>query len=184
MHVLTDSEIISSLEAMELRCEDRRVSFAGSEIRRVRIPLRVQEPHQLVYLARFVAHLSYDELHFRSARLWISAWSIWDPLTEAIALKAFEQFRRSYGENRSLESASGIYFRHDEFIESVCCLLQPILVGWDAYYVPTWAWGTLDYFVFISHDGFIDIMVRTQEMHDRAMNVLKKHNWLVPLLQT
>lgn len=117
------------------------------------------------------------------ADLWVTTWGVWDVRDEAIGLKALEQFRRSYGELRSLEAAPGQYFRHDEFVESVCCLLQPMLVGWDAYYVPHWAYGGLDYFVLVSHDGFIDIEIRTQEMHDRTMGILDGHEWIRPLLK-
>jgi hypothetical protein len=56
-------------------------------------------------------------------------------------------------------------------------------VGWDAYYVPHWAYGRLDYFVFISHDSFIDIHIRTQEMHDKAWSILKSHGWIKGLLK-
>jgi hypothetical protein len=46
-----------------------------------------------------------------------------------------------------------------------------------------WAYGGLDYFVSVSHDGFIDIGIRTQEMHDRAMEVLNDYAWMRPLLK-
>ena len=181
---LTNDEMRNSLAAYEeLRCEGKRVSFADPQASSIRINLRVEEPHQLIYLARLVAALGYEEGHFGHAYLWLTTWDVWDPLKEAVALKVFEQFRRSHGEIRSLESAPGTYFRHDEFVESVCCLLQPILVGWDAYYVPTWAWGGLDYLVFVSHDGFADIELRTLDMRRRAEEVLNKHNWLQPLMK-
>ena len=137
----------------------------------------------MVYLARLVAHLSYEESHFSGAQLWITTWGVWDPHTEAIGFKTLEQFRRSYGENRSLETSPGSCFRHDEFTESVCCLLQPMTVGWDAYYVPHWASGRLDYFVFVSHDSFIDVHIRTQEMHEKALSILKSHGWIKGLLK-
>jgi hypothetical protein len=50
---------------------------------------------------------------------------------------------------------------------------QPMKVGWDAYYVPHWKNGKLDYFVFVSHDSFIGIYIRTQTMHEKALNILK-----------
>jgi hypothetical protein len=169
----TNDEIRSSLAAHEeLRCDDRRLYLANAQVPSITINLRVKEPHQLVYLARLVAHIGYEEIHFRGAYLWITTWGVWNTQDEAIGFKTLEQFRRSYGENRSLEAAAGNYFRDDEFTESVCCLLQPMMVGWDAYYVPRWAYGHLDYFVSVSHDGFIDIEVRTQEMRDKALEIL------------
>jgi hypothetical protein len=162
----------------ELRCDGKRLYLAHTPIPSIRINLRVKEPHQLVYLARLVAHIGYEEIHFGGAYLWITTWGVWNTQEEAIGFKTIEQFRRSYGENRSLEAAPGTHFRDDEFVESVCCLLQPMMVGWDAYYVPRWAYGYLDYFVFVSHDGFIDIEVRTQEMRDRVMELLRGHEWM------
>ena len=180
---LTSDEMKSSMQAMELVYDGRNLLFKGSETQRLRVAFRMQEPHQLLYLARLIAHLGYEEKHFLGARFWVTAWGIWNPMEEAIALKTLEQVRRSLGENRSIESASGMYFRHDEFVESVCCLLQPMLVGWDAFYVPTWAYGHLDYFVAVSHDSFVDIEVRTPEMREKAVTILAEHEWIKPLIQ-
>ena len=167
----------------ELSCEERKVYFRNPEATSITIDLRVKEPHQLVYLARLVAHLGCEEIHFGHAYLWVTTWGVWNNHEEAIGFKTLEQFRRSYGENRSIEAAPGTYFRHDEFIESVACLVQPILVGWDAYYIPTWTCGGLDYFVFVSHDCFIDIEVRTKETHDSAVRILSDHDWIKPLMK-
>jgi hypothetical protein len=178
MLATTNDEMVSSLAAFnELRCEGRRLSFAEPGAKTIRVDLRVKEPHQLIYLARLVAHLGYEEVDFIGAHLWLTTWGVWDPRVEAIGFKTLEQFRRSYGENRSLESAPGHRFRDDEFTESVCCLLTPMIVGWDAYYVPQWAYGHLDYFLFVSHDSFLDIKVRTQEIYERALSSLGKDQW-------
>lgn len=178
----TKDEMRAHLAAhAELHCGERKLWFADAPARSIRINLRVKEPHQLVYLARLLAHIGYEEGHFEHANLWVTTWGVWGLETEAVGFETFEQIRRSYGENRSIEAAPGTYFRHDEFVTSVACLLQPILIGWDAYYVPSWQWGYLDYFVFVSHDGFVDVEIRTQDMHDRVMEVIKAHDWLVPL---
>jgi hypothetical protein len=179
MIAFTADEMRSSLAAYpELWCEGNNLSFVDAGAGRIVIDLRVKEPHQLVYLARLVAQLGYEETHFGHAQLWITTWGVWNPQEEAIGFKTLEQFRRSLGENRSLEAAPGHYFRHNEFEESVCCLLQPMIVGWDAYYVPHSRSSGLDYFVAVSHDAFIDIEVRTQEMYDKAMGILKHHEWI------
>jgi hypothetical protein len=59
-----------------------------------------------------------------------------------------------------------------------------MIVGWDAYYVPHWAYGHLDYFVAVSHDGFVDIEIRTPEMHDNAMKILSDHDWIRLLMKS
>jgi len=181
----TNDEMIRRFTSMELNCEGDRLSFPGSDSRRIRVVFRMQEPHQLVYLARLLAHLTYEEIHFHGACLRITASDIWNPLEEAVVLKSMEQFRRGFGENRPLESAPGMHFRHDEFVQSVSCLLHPMLVGWDAYYVPTWAWGGLKYFVAVSHDGFVDIEVKSSEteMYDGAEELLERHAWIKPLMK-
>jgi len=179
----TNDEMTRTFASMDLQCEGKKLSFSGTGGNRIRIVFRMQEPHQMVYLARLLAHLSYDEIHFRGSYLWVTASDIWNPLEEAVALKTLEQFRRSHGENRSVEAAPGTYFRHDEFVESVCCLMQPMLVGWDAYYVPTWGWGGLQYFVAVSHDGYADVEVRTPETYDPIMKILAGHDWIRPLMK-
>jgi hypothetical protein len=184
MITITNAEMIEQLSAHEeLVCDERKLYLAEAQAPSISINLRVLEPHQLIHLARLVAHLGYEQSHFRGAHLWITTWGVWNKDDEAIAFKTLEQFRRSYGENRSLQAAPGHSFRHDEFTESVCCLLQPMTVGWDAYYVPHWVYGSLDYFVSVSHDSFIDIEVRTQEMADRASTILEGHDWIKPLIR-
>ncbi len=179
MVAITDDEMVSSLAAFnELRCEGRRPSFSEPGAKTIRIDLHFKEPAQIAYLARLIAHLGYEEIDFRGALLWLTTWGVWDPRVEAIGFRTLEQFRRSYGENRSLESAPGHRFRDDEFMEAVCCLLTPMIVGWDACYVPQWAYGHLDYFVFVSHDSVLDIEVRTPEMYENASSILRSHQWI------
>jgi hypothetical protein len=162
MQVATEAKMREAFMAHEeLRYEGRRLRFDHPEAQTIIVDLRVSEPHQLVYLARLAAHMSYDETHFRAALLWVTQWGVWDSNVEAVGFRTMERFRQGYGENRSLDVAPGHFFRHDEFVESVACLVQPMLVWWDAYYLPQWAWGALDYFLFVSHDGFLDIETRT-----------------------
>jgi hypothetical protein len=184
MIAATGHEMMSSLAAYhELRCEPRRLSFAETGTKTITVDLRGKEPHQLVHLARLVANLGYEETDFRGAHLWLTTWGVWNPQVEAIGFKMLEQFRRGYGENRSLESAPGHLFRDDEFTEAVCCLLPPVMVGWDGYYVPHWAYGRLDYFVSFSHDSFLDVHFRTEEMYDRARQILTSYEWIEQLLK-
>jgi hypothetical protein len=92
----TNSEMQSYLTTHEeLRCDGQNLYFPDAKVPSIRINLRVAEPHQLVYLARLVAHLGYEESHFTGAQLWITTWGIWDPHTEAIGFKTLEQFRRT-----------------------------------------------------------------------------------------
>jgi hypothetical protein len=184
MIAATNSEMKNWLTAHEeLRCDEMKLYFADAHTHSITIDLRVKEPHQLIYLARLIAHLACEEINFSHGYLWLTTWGVWAASEESIGFKTLDQFRRSYGENRSLDAAPGHYFRHDEFTESVCCLLQPMLMGWDAYYVPTWANGDLDYFVAVNHDSFVNIESRTPEMHDSCAKILNNHDWIKPLMK-
>jgi hypothetical protein len=132
MQVVMDEEMRTFLNRHDdLRCEGRQLRFDHQEAKTIIVDLRVSEPHQLVYLARLAAHLSYDEAHFRGASLWITQWGVWDSQVEAVGFRAMERIRQGYGETRSLNTAPGHFFRHDEFVESIVCLVQPMLVWWD-----------------------------------------------------
>ncbi|HMK21625.1 MAG TPA: hypothetical protein VK466_04785 [Terriglobales bacterium] len=176
---MTDAEMGEYLSQFsELRCENKRLSFDHSEANRIVVDLRVSEPHQLLFRARLVAALIFEEKHFRSAYLWITLWGVWNPNVEAIAFNTLERHRQGFGENRSLTTAPGHLFRQDEFVSSVACLIQPMLVGWDTYYIPQADYGHLEHFVFVSHDSFIDIQTRTIAAHEKAMNILQQYSWL------
>jgi hypothetical protein len=185
MIAATDEEMRKALCACEeLRCEGRNLAFAEPSAISIKLDLRIGgEPTKLAYLARLLGALGYYETDFEGAYLWLTRWGVFDSREEAIGLKTLEQFRRSYGENRPLEAAPGHFFRNDEFVESVCCLLQPMIIGWDAYYVPHWSYGYIDYFVEVSHDSFIDIHVRTKEMAQKIVEILESNNWIKPLLR-
>ncbi len=178
MRAVTDQEVRTFLaEHPGMRCEGRHIFYDNPEANCVVLDLP-REPGQLVFLARLVAALGYEEGHFRGAVLWITEWGVWDPQVEAVGFKALERFRLSFGESRSLESASAHYFRHDEFVDTVALLLQPMLIGWDAYYVPQWAYGGTDHFIFVSHDSYLAVVTRTAEMHRRVLQGLHGFEWL------
>ena len=40
-----------------VRCDDRKIAFDFAEAKSIRVELKVNEPSQLIYLARLVAHL-------------------------------------------------------------------------------------------------------------------------------
>jgi hypothetical protein len=66
----TEDEIRSSIAAHEeLRCDGKRLYLTDTQIPSITINLRADEAHQLVYLARLVAHIGYEEIDFRGAYL-------------------------------------------------------------------------------------------------------------------
>ena len=53
-------------------------------------------------------------------------------------------------------------------------LVQPMVFGWDAYYLPHWTYGTHQFFIYISHDSFVSIVTRSNEFYDRVFGRLKE----------
>lgn len=179
MRVVTDEEMREFLSKHEgLRCEGWQLRFDYPEAKPIRVDFGDLGPGQLIHLTRLIEHLRYEEPDFLQASLWVTNSRDGDDRLFAVLLKAIERIRQGYGENRSLESAPGHFFRHDEFVESISLLIQPMLAGWDAYYVPQWAWGTLDYFVFVNNDSFFEIQTRTTEIYEKSLEILKSENWI------
>ena len=144
----------------------------------IRVDCRVPKPHQIAYLARLAAHLWFDERSFGGASLWVTQWGVWSLDVESVGFTVLERMRQGWGEPRPVISAPGHIFREEQFVESVSCFVQPMLVGWDAYYIPQFAEPSLDYFLFISHDSFLEIHTRTKKAHGQALSLLKGHDWI------
>jgi hypothetical protein len=53
-----------------------------------------------------------------------------------------------------------------------------MLAGWDAYYIPEFAEPSLDYFIFTSHDSFLDIHTRTEKAQQEALSLVQRHDWI------
>ena len=70
MQAVTEEEILEILAQIpNLQCHGRSLHFDGPQAQSMNLSLKVSEPHQLVHLARLLAHLNYDEGHFAGAEL-------------------------------------------------------------------------------------------------------------------
>jgi hypothetical protein len=81
---------------------------------------------------------------------------------------------RSAGQPVCFEAAPGHLFRSDELTDAIAMLLQPMIFGWDAYYLPRWSYGTGELFMHISHDSFVSIVTRTSAFHEKVFGLLKE----------
>lgn len=178
MQAVTRDEMEDVLSRYEgLVCANATLHFSDPESQSLSLHLKDLRTHQLLHLARLGAHLYNDERNFAGAALWIAQWGMGNEQEESISRKAIERMRQGFGESRSLETAPGHFFRSDEFVESVAFLLQPMLAGWDAFFVPQWSKGTLDYFLFVSHDSVLEIRTRTAKARERVDGVLQSLGW-------
>jgi hypothetical protein len=80
--------------------------------------------------------------------------------------------RRSYGETRPMAEAPGLLFDTRELVDLQVCLIQPLLVGWDAFLVPE----SGDYIVATSHDETTCVLGRTPQIHARILAELQTWN--------
>jgi hypothetical protein len=130
-----------------------------------------QKPSQVVALANSL--LPYSETNrFEGALLWIRLWGVWSELVEQVGFRVLDCVRQIHHETATLAEAPGYFFEDQELVDLQVCLVQPLLVGWDAFLVPESA----DYIVETSHDETTIIMSRTPEVHERLLAELRPWN--------
>jgi hypothetical protein len=135
-----------------------------------------QKLEQLPFFARRVATIGYEEQHFDGALIWFTEWGVWNSREESIGYRIIEKINTGAGQPKSFEVASGHQFRADELLDAVGMLVQPMVFAWDCFCLPTWSYGTGEFFLFISHDSFVTVVTRTKEIYDRVFALLKDLN--------
>jgi len=181
MRVLSASQIHESFASFgplgkdRLQCGEHGPFFAHPEADSILLqyPSKLE---QFPFFASLLARLGYDEEHFDGARLWFKEWGVWNPREEGIGYQLVESLNCAAGQPASFEAAPGHLFRADEFTAAVAMLMQPMLFGWDAYYVPQWSYGVEEYFVEVSHDSVVYVFTRTKAFHANALAILQKLN--------
>jgi hypothetical protein len=126
------------------------------------------EPYRLLYYSRGLARLFHEEDQFQGATLWLTDWGVWDANVEAIG---FEVIRKLCGASFDPQREA-LQFDGTEFLSAVASLFQPILVGWDAYFVPRWRNADSLFYLRVSHDEYIDVVCRDAETAARGRQEL------------
>jgi hypothetical protein len=106
--------------------------------------------------------------------LWFTGWGVWNYSDEGIGYRIVEAIHRAAGQQKSFEDAPGHHFRGDELNEATGLLLQPMVFGWDANYVPQWSYGPEQFFLHVSHDSFVTVVTRTKEYYDKVFEILTR----------
>jgi hypothetical protein len=178
MTAMTDEDVRTFIQTNEgnsgikvkerLPYQDRRLYCDGLEARVLRLKFP-ETPSRATYFARLVSMLGdEDEGMFYGALLWITLYSIGSPQLEKTGWAMIDMMRRSFGENRPLEAASGHWFRNGALVELAAFVLPCFVFSWDAFIVP--AGG--DHFVYISHDEYWVVVTRNDEAHRRILPYL------------
>lgn len=179
VQVLTEAEIKESLAAFG-RLGLERVQFDGQGLfyfHREADCIDLEYPpklERLPFFARLLATLGYHDHDFAGASVWLATWGVWNARDEATGYRIIEAIHRAAGQPQSFETAPGHVFRTDELADAVGLLMQPMIFGWDAYYLPQWSFGVEEFFLHISHDGFVTVVTRTTTFHDKVYGILQE----------
>ncbi len=174
MKVLTAEMIAKSFEGSAklddnyVKYDDRHLHFTHPEAAQftIRFPKKVE---QLPYFVRSLALLGYEQIHFRGAKIWFTDAGIWDEFLEGIGYQILESMNTAAGQPMSFWEARGYDFRADELVKTLGVLIQPMIFGWDAYYLPS---GCSEYFLKISHHSCVDVHTKSKDFHDKAIKEL------------
>jgi hypothetical protein len=116
------------------------------------------KPSRVIALAEYLVP-AWVDVPFGGALLWVRERGIWSDYSEKTGAMIVQQMRLAKGENKSLETRPGHLFWPEEPIEMHSYFVIPMLFGWDAFVVPE----SGNYFIFVSHDGFAEVVGRGAE---------------------
>jgi hypothetical protein len=128
---------------------------------------------QLPVFAHYVATIGHEDQHFDGALIWFTNWGMWNLFNEGVGYRIVERLNASAGQPDSFEVAPGHQFRADELADAIGMLLQPMVFAWDCYYLPTWSYGTGEFFVYVSHDSFVTVVTRTGAFYEMVFQQLE-----------
>ncbi len=171
MTILTDDQVRKFLVdngwSHQIKVEGTHLHFVEPETNCIELKFP-ETPGKAVYHTWVASRLGVmsDERQFSGALLWITYSSIGSPGLVETGWKLVERMRQGYGENRSLQTASGHFFRSDQLVDLNAFLLPCFIFGWDAYLVPS---HSNDFFVHVSHDEYWGVVCRTRRAYDASL---------------
>jgi hypothetical protein len=179
MKLLTASEVTKSFDWYKdyddeyVHFDDDGPFFAHPEAQCINLEYP-KKFERLPFFARYLAAIGYQDWDFRGALIWFHNWSVGNQQDEGIGYRIIDRINIAAGQPMSFEVAPGHQFRADELTDVVGTLMQPMIFGWDSFYLPQWSHGTGEFFLFISHDSFVCLVTRTKAFHDRVFEQLHK----------
>ena len=167
MKAITNEEVFAWARSQpNIVADDKELKFPNSDAPELHFHFPTGEG-QLVYFSRLLASLHHDESTFAGALLWITEWGVWGDWTEHVGYKAVALLRGEDGDRASFLKYRAQLFQANELLHAAVFLLQPILVGWNAWYCPVFQDAEPDYMVFISHDAYANVIPATREAYKK-----------------
>ena len=179
MRALREAEIVQSLGASGtlgqeyVQCDEHGLFYIHPEANGIGL-LYPPKLERLPFFARLLATLGYEDVYFEGASLWFTEWGVWNARDEAIGYQIVEGMNRAAGQPHAFEAAPGHVFRADELPGAVGMLMQSMIFGWDAFYLPRWSFGFEEFFLHVSHDSIVTVATRTTEFYEKAFGILEE----------
>jgi len=144
--------------------QDGDLAFAAGKNLVISVPLP-EKPYRLPYLADLLLTDPSNSV-FVESLLWFTDWGVGGEISNRVG---FHFLQAMHPDPRPLIELPARLFGPDEKIAAQSHLVLPVLMGWDAYFIPV----TGRYFVFNSNDEFVDVVSSDQETHKRFLALLK-----------
>ena len=165
MNGLTHQEATNWLPRAGLvQDQDGDVAFQTGKNLVIAVPLP-EKPYRLPYLADLLL-TGPSTSAFTESLLWFTDWGVGGEVSNRVG---FHVLQGLYPDSRPLIELPARLFGPDERIAAQSHLVLPILMGWDAYFIPV----TGRYFVFNSNDEFVDVVSNDEETHQHFLSLLK-----------
>jgi hypothetical protein len=153
-------------EEVRVWCEDRGLKINGSrflnygseKLHCLSISLE-EKSSRVIALADYLVP-TWPDVPFAGALFWIRERGVWGDFSENAGAMMLQQMLMAKGETKPLAEFPGQLFAADELVEFHSYFLLPLLFGWDAFVVPE----RKDYFIFVSHDGIVEVVSRNAEI--------------------
>jgi hypothetical protein len=166
MQVLTRTEAENWLPHAGLeRDENGDLGYRNGRNLRVTVPLP-DKSYRIPYLANLLLTGAYEK-PFVESLVWMTGWGVAGEIGNRVGYRMVHSIR---GDNRSLIVAPAHLLGAAEEVEAESLLTIAILMGWDAYFIPT----SSNYFVANSNDEFTDVISRDDATHQRFLSVLQE----------
>lgn len=173
MKVLTREMLAESLEWYNtmgdesVKFDGRGLYYKHPEAATITLAL----PNQVERLPFFVHRLGLvccEQIHFPGATIWFTDVGIRNVFEEGIGYQILESINTAAGQPMSFCNTRGYHFRADELVKTLGMLIQPMIFGWDAYYLP----NRSGYFLMVSHHSCVEVHTMTRQFHDAALKEL------------
>jgi hypothetical protein len=159
MELRTNDQVRVWCSARDLEINDSRfLRYRSGDLYCFSISLE-EKPSRVIALADYLVP-TWPDVTFAGALLWIRERGVWGDFSENAGAMMLQQMRMANGATEPLEEFPGQLFAADELVEFHSYFLLPLLFGWDAFVVPEGK----DYFLFVSHDGIVEVVSRRAEI--------------------